>query len=575
VSFEPSETDLEEYVDICEREGWTMNLELAVSLFDEGYFNSIENDLEAIAELVCVEYHDSFDLKTILELKNNKISPLLANEYIRVKDKHNFSQLVLFSSSAGISMADLELFDGYPVNYMERYHLICSGLSFDTFKKLIPRMSGIDISFSFNFFKNKKGNLFNNQYELEQAFVEKVFSYDARFDNLSHFFAKDYEPDVVNKFPIFCKGDEMRRLVEAGCTPEQANEYNVLDGDELAALFCAGLDESEASSYRPYLLSILSKDSVLKGYVSYLSVLLSYVGISSEQCPNYINKENVEIWLDMASYNMPSIFDELGDSLMLGTGMDGVVVLVHNYGLNEFEDPHFDISEDVEHVLKFSKNSEHEFAILNQIFSSLDKPCNCIRPFRVLEDHYAFKLESIKGKPLSSFVTELNLSSSEIIDYSFQLLNGLMQMRSAEVYYHRDIRPANVLVEDNTNRVVIIDFGIASTDPDALAKDNRRYGVKSGEVANDLVSLGQIMYKMATGEHLFLESKSMERTTYADAIRDYRDIVLSDFKLTDLHLNKIDDNVKDERLRTLIKSCILSQSEDYSIVHAMFKRYKK
>ncbi len=76
------------------------------------------------------------------------------------------------------------------------------------------------------------------------------------------------------------------------------------------------------------------------------------------------------------------------------------------------------------------------------------------------------------------------------------------------------------MVDETKDRAVIIDLGIATTDPLAPPKNNRRYGGP-----NDLVSLGQIMYKMATGKHLFAKSKSMEKTVYAEQLKDHRDWV--------------------------------------------------
>ena len=82
------------------------------------------------------------------------------------------------------------------------------------------------------------------------------------------------------------------------------------------------------------------------------------------------------------------------------------------------------------------------------------------------------------------------------------------------------------------------------------------------------------MYKMATGHHLFAESKSMERTIYAGDVKDYRDLVFKKPELLDMHLKQVDENVLDERVRTLVRACLLAQPEDYSMVDAMFERYR-
>ena len=74
------------------------------------------------------------------------------------------------------------------------------------------------------------------------------------------------------------------------------------------------------------------------------------------------------------------------------------------------------------------------------------------------------------------------------------------------------------MIDYENDKAVIIDLGIATTKKGAQPLDNRRYGG-----VNDLVSLGQIIYKMYTGEHLFAESESMETTIYAQELNDHRD----------------------------------------------------
>lgn len=229
---------------------------------------------------------------------------------------------------------------------------------------------------------------------------------------------------------------------------------------------------------------------------------------------------------------------------------------------------------------KFTVNFDHELEMLRLI--GKNNPVRNVITYMYNPEHKVgyddfrcVRIDYVNGSSLDALISDNSFCSDEILDFGSQITNGLLELRSSGIFFHRDLRPENVIFDSDNGRYVIADLGIASTDPEALAKDNRRYGSKTGEFANDLVSLGQIMYKVATGEHLFAESESMERTVYADELRDHRDIVLNDFELLDEHLKKIDENVTDERVRTLIKTCILAQPEDYSMVNAMFERYRR
>ena len=132
------------------------------------------------------------------------------------------------------------------------------------------------------------------------------------------------------------------------------------------------------------------------------------------------------------------------------------------------------------------------------------------------------------------------------------------------------------MINEEQDRAVIIDLGIATTDKNALTKDNRRFGSSSGRRANDLNSLGQVVYKMATGEHIFAESKSMERTTYADKLRDHRDWIYErpEERLPP-YLRKVEETVKDNGLCGIINFCLTSEGadEDYKTLEARFKEY--
>ncbi|MEA3430020.1 MAG: protein kinase [Nanoarchaeota archaeon] len=278
---------------------------------------------------------------------------------------------------------------------------------------------------------------------------------------------------------------------------------------------------------------------------------------------------------------------------VLGTGVSGLVIYTNNSNLAtpllsrrvheeySFQDIR-NIYDLCNSAFKYmggdSEGFNKEYGLLEHLHAVNPNTKNVVQlnPYSGSVESYPFfvRLDLVEGDSLEKLISDEGyFNSDKILKIVAGIMNGLMELREAGIYFHRDLRPANVVVVDNDNPV-IVDLGIASDDSDALAKDNRRYGSETGETANDLVSLGQIMYKMYTGDFLFAESDSMERTIYADKLRDYRDVVLNDFELLDEYLKKVDGKVKDERVRELIKTCILSQPEDYSMVSAMFERYR-
>ena len=92
---------------------------------------------------------------------------------------------------------------------------------------------------------------------------------------------------------------------------------------------------------------------------------------------------------------------------------------------------------------------------------------------------------------------------------------------------HRDVRPANVLLEEDSGRVVLTDFGIAATlatgaeTPEILTETGEllshpRYAAPE-QIAEegvtgrtDVYSLGVIAFEMLTGEHPFEGSRGYE-----------------------------------------------------------------
>ena len=233
------------------------------------------------------------------------------------------------------------------------------------------------------------------------------------------------------------------------------------------------------------------------------------------------------------------------------------------------------------------------------------KPKNVIALKSVVERDTidVIELEYIKGRVLDDILNEqTRLPSTKIVQYGAGILNGLIEMHEVGIYHHRDIRPANIMVDADSDEAVIVDLGIATTEENAKPLDNYRFGGQ-----NDLVSLGQVMYFMSTGHHLFSKSDSMHVTRFKRNLRDEREKAYTGTisgglkaylekiedtirpenskkaikaKLThsgtfEVFLERVGDNVESRNLRMLIKTCLTTQGKDkdYQMLTEMFEAY--
>lgn len=130
-------------------------------------------------------------------------------------------------------------------------------------------------------------------------------------------------------------------------------------------------------------------------------------------------------------------------------------------------------------------------------------------------------MEMLKGETLEAVNKEKSrLGYEKIIDYAQQITRGLAAAHAKGIV-HRDIKPANIWIEEGTERIKILDFGLAlaSTPVDHLSGRGAVIGTPgylSPEQArseplddrSDLYSLGVVLYELATGQ-LPLQSGSV------------------------------------------------------------------
>jgi serine/threonine protein kinase len=121
---------------------------------------------------------------------------------------------------------------------------------------------------------------------------------------------------------------------------------------------------------------------------------------------------------------------------------------------------------------------------------------------------------------------EGTLSSEEIIRIGQEIATGLAEAHERGLI-HRDVKPANVWLEEGTGRVKILDFGLArACDEDVkLTQDNflvgtpaymspeQAEGDRPLDARSDLFSLGGVLYRCATGELPFKGKNTLQVLT--------------------------------------------------------------
>ncbi|MBU0461880.1 MAG: protein kinase [Nanoarchaeota archaeon] len=269
--------------------------------------------------------------------------------------------------------------------------------------------------------------------------------YDKHFsaDDILELAKKNVKPRVANRFAPRFDAAEILRLLEMDIHPKVANRfYKEFDADAIVILSAIGIHPSNQSKkYQRRLFPLLRR-------------IVNYEEVSAA----------------------PDSFR------LIGTGASAAVLLKGGS------------------AWKFSRRINDEYRFLRQVDSvHHGRQKNVVKVKGVPENDLAVQLEYIDGKPLEELLQgERGLLPDKVIHYGAGICNGILELRQAGVY-HRDLHDRNVII-DADDSAIIIDLGVATDDPYSSYKGNRAYGGN-----NDLISLGQLMYKMATGRNLFKE----------------------------------------------------------------------
>jgi eukaryotic-like serine/threonine-protein kinase len=141
-------------------------------------------------------------------------------------------------------------------------------------------------------------------------------------------------------------------------------------------------------------------------------------------------------------------------------------------------------------------------------------------------------MERVTGRPLEDFIKEGKLFTiDEVVKIGADLAQAVQSLHAQDAI-HLDIKPENILIDDE-GKITLIDFGLSHHErfPDLLAEEMRKgigsapyispeqvAGIRS-DSRSDIYSIGVIMYELLTGELPFGNPQTMSglrRRMWAD-----------------------------------------------------------
>jgi len=211
------------------------------------------------------------------------------------------------------------------------------------------------------------------------------------------------------------------------------------------------------------------------------------------------------------------ISNQYEELAQLGQGGQGMVYKVRHTErdtIRALKALPFYLLDNEEYVARF----EREVAVLQRLQHQ-----NIVRVFdsghdETLQLRY-FVMEYIEGKSLKQYLKKKGaLQLAEALAITCQVARALVYAhRQTPPVIHRDIKPANIMVEEPSQRVVVLDFGIAKQ----LGGEDR-FKTKTGAMLGtfkycapeqltqknitgsvDIYSLGLVMYELMTGTQFF------------------------------------------------------------------------
>jgi serine/threonine protein kinase len=186
-------------------------------------------------------------------------------------------------------------------------------------------------------------------------------------------------------------------------------------------------------------------------------------------------------------------------------------------------------------------NPDHRrrFELEARAAASLNHPNICtIHEIGQQDGQYFIVMELLEGQTLRKRLTEGALPVRLAVDYSSQIVQGLIAAHDRQIT-HRDLKPENLFLTTG-GRVKILDFGLAKLQPESGRPVEElttvtRAGVLVGTPSymspeqvrgkkvdhrSDVFSMGSVLYEMLTGRRAFTGETELD-TMIAVAAKDY------------------------------------------------------
>lgn len=220
---------------------------------------------------------------------------------------------------------------------------------------------------------------------------------------------------------------------------------------------------------------------------------------------------------------------------IVGRGGFGVVLKAHDRALNRFVAikvlaPHLAASASARR--RFAREAQAAAAVVHE---------NVVAIHAVAEREGLpyLVMEYVRGESLQRRIDRVGpFGTAEILRVGHQVAAGLAAAH-AQGLVHRDVKPANILLEEGVERLKLTDFGLARAADDASLT---RTGAVSGtpqymspeqargesiDARSDLFSLGSALYAMAAGRPPFRAETSLAvlRRITDEQARPLREIV--------------------------------------------------
>ena len=208
----------------------------------------------------------------------------------------------------------------------------------------------------------------------------------------------------------------------------------------------------------------------------------------------------------------------------LGRGGMAVVFLAHDLSLNRKVAIKALLPE-----LLYTEGMDRRFKHEARIAAKLDHPnILVIHSVREAKDLLYIVMKLVEGLPLSAIAKVAGPLSIPVVQYILRNVADALAYAHAEGVIHRDVKPANIMV-DRRGNVIVMDFGIAKAADDAhLTRTGLVIGTpaymspeqclaQGVAPASDQYSLGVVAYELLTGRTPFRGSALEMQWAHATA----------------------------------------------------------